>query len=54
MATVGGLFSGIGGIETGFEKPALKSYGLMKTILTVFVVLNTIINISYILKMLEN
>ena len=29
MVTVGGLFSGIGGIELGFEKADLRFYGLM-------------------------
>ena len=49
MYTVGGLFSGIGGIENGFEKVGFKKSGdLFEEAGIIDRVVSTIININYI------
>ena len=54
MSTVGGLFSGIGGIETGFEKAGFKILWSNENDPTASEASNITININFILMILEN
>lgn len=50
---VGGLFSGVGGIELGFKKTILKLRGQMKLIKTLVLPIEKISHILFMKKTLE-